>query len=65
MTKTKVPLPEIAVIAATRAMLGAGIGLLAARHMSERTRILTGRTLIGIGALTTIPLVLDVLSRRR
>ena len=65
MARIELPLPELAVIAATRGMLGAGIGLLAAGHMSERTRRAAGRTLLAIGALSTIPLVVDVLSKRR
>ena len=65
MPKIELPLPELGVIAATRGMLGAGIELLAAGHMSERTRNMAGRTLFAIGALSTIPLVVDVLSRRR
>ena len=65
MAKIELPFPELAVIAATRGMLGAGIALLAAGHMSERARTLTGRTLLAIGALSTIPLAVDVLSKRR
>ena len=65
MTRIELPVPELGAIAATRAMLGAGIGLLAAGHLSERMRHVAGRTLLAIGALSTIPLFLDLLSRRR
>ena len=65
MVKIELPLPELGLIAATRGMLGAGIGLLAAGQMSERRRKMTGGTLLAIGVLSTIPLVLDVLSKRR
>jgi len=61
----ELPVPELGAIAGTRAMLGAGIGLLAAGRLSERTRTVAGRTLLAIGVLSTIPLLLDVLSRRR
>jgi hypothetical protein len=46
-------------------MLGVGIGLLAAGRISERSRRTVGRSLLAVGALSTIPLVLDVLSKRR
>ncbi len=65
MMKAELALPELGLIAATRGMLGAGIGLLAAGRMSDSRRTAAGRALIAIGALTTIPLVLDVFSKRR
>ena len=58
-------LPEIGLIAATRGMLGAGIGLLAADRLSGEKRRTIGRTLLAIGAFSTIPLLFDVLSKRR
>jgi hypothetical protein len=65
MAKIELPVLELGAIAATRAMLGAGIGLLAAGRMSDRTRRVAGRMLLTIGVLSTIPLALDVLSKRR
>ena len=66
MTKTvELAFPEIGAIAATRAMLGVGIGLLAAGRISDRSRRAAGRALLAVGALSTIPLLLDVLSKRR
>jgi hypothetical protein len=65
MKKAELALPELGLIAATRGMLGAGIGLLVASHLSEHKRRMVGRCLVAIGALTTIPLLLDVLSKRR
>ena len=65
MTRIDLPVPELGAIAATRAMLGAGVGLLAAGRLSERTRHVAGGTLLAIGAVSTIPLLLDLLSRRR
>lgn len=53
------------VIAATRGMLGAGIGLLVADRIKKRKRKALGLTLLAIGALSTIPLVADVLGRRK
>ena len=65
MKKVQLPLPEVGLIAATRGMLGAGIGLLVANRLSEAHRRTVGRSLLAIGALSTIPLLLDVLSKRR
>ena len=62
MKKTELVLPEIGLIAATRAMLGAGIGLLVASRLSEQRRRVIGGSLVAVGVLTTIPLLLDVLS---
>jgi len=64
MTRISVPLPEVMAIAATRGMLGAGIGLLVADKFRKKERTALGWTLLAIGALTTIPLMLDVLGRR-
>jgi hypothetical protein len=50
-------LSDIILIAMTRGMLGAGIGLLAAGKMSEGQRQAVGRTLVLVGAVTTLPLV--------
>jgi len=65
MKHSALALPEIGLIAATRGMLGAGIGLLMASHLSEPTRKRIGQSLLAIGALSTIPLLYDVLSKRR
>ncbi len=63
MKTTTLPLPELFVIAATRAMLGAGIALLLSRHLTDQQRTTTGIVLTAIGALTTIPLAIDVLGK--
>ena len=42
-------------IAATRAMLGVGVGLLSAARLQKRKRRRVGLTLLTIGALTTLP----------
>ena len=48
-------------IAGTRAMLGAGIALLLSEKLSGEQRRSIGWTLVAVGALTTIPLVLQLL----
>ncbi|HET6658941.1 MAG TPA: hypothetical protein VFH16_03390 [Rubrobacter sp.] len=55
--------PEIGILAVTRAMLGAGVGLMVADKLSERQRKVIGRTLFLIGVLSTIPLVKDIARR--
>ena len=65
MRKTSLALPVIALIGATRGMLGAGIGLLLAERMDPERRAKLGRILFAIGALSTIPLATAVLRSRR
>lgn len=63
MMKFSIPLPEIVAIAATRGILGMGVGLLLADQIRKRTRKTLGCVLFTIGALSTIPLALDVARR--
>jgi hypothetical protein len=65
MRETQISLPELALIAGTRALLGAGIGLLLADRLSEDQRKGIGWTLFLVGALSTIPLALEVFGRQR
>lgn len=65
-TAFNVSIPEMGFVAATRAMAGAGVGLLLADcFKAADTRRATGWTLLAIGALTTIPIALAVISRNR
>ena len=64
MKRTEIALPELSLIAATRGMLGAGVGLLLADRMSEKPRKAVGWTLLLVGVLSTIPLAWLVLGRR-
>jgi hypothetical protein len=63
--KSELTLPEIGLIAGTRAMLGAGAGLLLADRLNDDQRKKIGWTLLIIGAISTIPLVIDVLGKRK
>ncbi len=65
MRETHVTLPEIALIAGTRAMLGAGLGLLLADRLPEASRKAVGWTLVAVGVVTTIPLALEVFGSGR
>jgi hypothetical protein len=64
MKTSELTLPEVGLIAATRAMVGAGIALLLAEKLNEDQRKATGWVLFVIGAISTIPLAIDVLGKR-
>jgi hypothetical protein len=63
MREAQLTLPELAMIAGTRAALGAGLGLLLADRLPEGQRKAVGWTLFLIGAITTVPLALEVLGK--
>jgi hypothetical protein len=65
MEERRVTLPVMAAIAATRGMLGLGAGLLLADKIDRDHRKLVGLILVGIGALSTVPLALRVLRRQQ
>ena len=65
MKKADLTLPEIALIAGTRGMIGAGVALLLADRLNDDQRKAIGWTLLIIGAVSTVPLAIDVLSKRR
>ncbi len=64
MKKSELTIPEIALIAGTRGMIGAGAGLLLADRLNKDQRKSIGWTLLIIGAISTIPLAIDVFSKR-
>jgi hypothetical protein len=65
MRSIELPLPLLGAVAATRGMLGMGAGLLIGRSLRESHRKRIGWALVAIGALSTLPLALDVISRIR
>ena len=65
MKKTELSLPEVALIAATRGMLGAGAALLLADKLNEDQRRAIGWTLLIVGVVSTVPLAIDVFSKRK
>ena len=65
MKQAALTLPELGLIAGTRAMLGAGIALLVGDRLSEEQRKAVGWTLVAVGVLTTIPLAINVFGKRR
>lgn len=58
-----ITLPELALIAGTRAALGAGIALLLGGRLGTAERKAVGWTLLAVGAISTVPLAAEVLSR--
>ena len=64
MKRSELTLPEVGLIAGTRGMLGAGVALLLADRLSEDQRKVIGWTLFLMGVVSTIPLVMDVFSKR-
>lgn len=65
MRKTTLALPVIGLIAGTRGALGAGLGLLLADKLSDAKRRTVGWTLVGVGVISTLPLVAYVLGHRQ
>ena len=63
MQDRRITVPELGMIAGTRALLGAGLGLLLADRLAPQTRRAVGWTLLAIGAISTIPLAAGVLFR--
>lgn len=61
MKRKQLSISEIAMIAGTRGMLGAGIGLLLSGKLNKDQRRAAGWALVTVGAVTTIPLVMNVL----
>jgi len=64
MNERRLNLSDIFLLAATRGMLGAGIGLLAAGKLSNEQRRAVGRTLVLVGVVTTIPLAMRVFGQK-
>jgi len=60
MKTIRLSFPELGLIAGTRGILGAGIALLLADRLSLDQRRAVGWTLFLVGALTTIPLGIQV-----
>jgi len=65
MKSTEITLPELALIAGTRGMLGAGVALLISSKLNNDQRKAVGWTLFIIGLISTVPLAINVFSKRR
>jgi hypothetical protein len=64
MRKSILTIPEIGLIGVTRVALGAGLALLLADKLDRKERRAAGWALFLTGVVTTVPLVLDVLSKK-
>jgi len=65
MKKLVLNFPTFGFVVATRAMIGAGLGLLLADRLNTDRRRTVGAALLAIGAATTVPALLAVLRGRR
>ena len=64
MQERKLTIAEIILIAGTRVVLGAGIGLLVSGRLNNDQRKAAGLALVLVGGLTTIPLALGVIGKK-
>jgi hypothetical protein len=64
MRKSILTIPEIFLIGATRAALGAGLALLLGEKLDRKERRAVGWALFLTGVATTVPLVLNVLDKK-
>jgi hypothetical protein len=65
MTKEKIiTVPELALLTGTRVALGFGLGLLIADKFSRDGRKGAGWAMFGIGALSTVPIFMEVMGKR-
>jgi hypothetical protein len=65
MKSTEITLPELALIAGTRGLLGAGAALLFSSKLNNDQRKAVGWTLFLVGLISTVPLAISVFSKRR
>lgn len=54
--------PLLGLLVGTRAMLAAGVSLLLADRLDRGQRRAAGWTLVAVGAVTTVPLVLELIA---
>jgi hypothetical protein len=65
MKQVPLTIPEIGLIAGTRAAGAAGLALLLSNRMNPEQRRTIGWTLLAVGVITTLPLVVQVLGKRQ
>ena len=64
MKRTNLTMPELMLLVGTRVAAGIGVGLLISDKLDRRVRRGAGVALLAVGALTTIPLLAEVLGSR-
>ena len=62
--RVSISIPELGFIAATRGMIGAGIGLLLANRISREKRKAIGLPLLILGGLSTIPIARRIFHKK-
>ncbi len=60
MKTIELKLPELGLLAMTRAALGAGVAMLISTKMDDRQRRAAGIALVLVGVLTTIPFAVQI-----
>jgi hypothetical protein len=65
MRAVTLSIPQLALLVATRAMGAAGVALLLGDRLDRDQRRAVGVTLAAVGAITTLPLVAEVVSSAR
>lgn len=65
MREVSLGVPELGLIAGTRTALGLGIGLLIADRLNHDERKAAGWALFAVGAMTSIPLIVDIIGKAR
>jgi len=65
MQEKSLTIPELVLIAGTRVALGAGVGLLIGDKLGRDARKGAGWALLGMGVLTTIPIVVGLLGKHQ
>ncbi|HET9101067.1 MAG TPA: hypothetical protein VFN62_11795 [Acidobacteriaceae bacterium] len=63
MFERKFTLAEVMLLAGTRVALGVGLGLLLSTRLDHEQRKAAGWALVFVGAITTIPLAMDVMGK--
>jgi hypothetical protein len=63
MRQLSLTIPELGLIAGTRAALGAGIALLLGDRLEQKQRRAVGWTLLAVGVISTVPLVAEVFGK--
>jgi hypothetical protein len=63
LTQRAVTIPGIMLIAGTRVALGVGVGLLISGWLNKDERQAAGWALLGVGALSTLPIVKGLLAK--
>jgi hypothetical protein len=63
MKERVLTIPELILIAGTRVALGVGIGLLLVDKLTDHERRGAGWALVAVGALSTVPIAMNILGK--